>query len=168
MEDEVKIQRSQFATCLNTGTLAAKVYNRIGKGVTGQTVAYNPNVTTEQYIDEDSATNSVDSYAPNIPTPQTAYVGNPVFDFVDNIRRTRGIGAKADTTMLMVYVYDEQTEGVYGAEENNCTIQIDDFGGDAGAPTVINYTILLNGDPKLGTATINKATKTATFTPEVA
>lgn len=158
-ENEVKkIKRTEFATFLNVGSKEVPVWARIGKGVTGQTVAYNPNVSSEQYVDEESATNSVESYSPNIPTPQTAFVGDKVFDYVDNLRRTRAIGSKAETEVLMVYFYckKEVEDGaskkiVYEAEKNRCCIPIDDFGGDAGNPVVLNYTINLNGDPVLGT-----------------
>lgn len=158
MEEEVKkVKRTEFATFLNVGTKALPQWARIGKGVTGQTIAYNPNVSEEQYINEDSGTSSIESYKPNVPTPQTAYKGDKVFDFVDNIRKKRAVGADAETEILLVYIYDKTVTGeapdkktTYAAEKNNCAIQIDDFGGDAGNPVVLNYTINLNGDPILG------------------
>lgn len=166
MADEVKkVKRTEFATFMNVGTKAEPVWARIGKGVTGQSVAYNPNVSEEQYINEDSGTSSVESYKPNIPTPQTAYVGDKVFDFVDAIRKKRAVGAEAETEILLVYIYNKTGDGAeatYEAEKNNCAIQIDDFGGDAGNPVVLNYTINLNGDPTIGT--VKMADNQLTFT----
>lgn len=161
----VKVKRSQVAAFLNTVPSGTASYARMGKGITSQQIAYNPNVNTEQYIHEDNATSSIDSYAPSINTPQTAYAGEPVFDFVDNLRRTRAIGAAAETDIVLVYIYKQSgsTAGTYVAEKCACTIAIEDFGGDAGAPTSITYTIYLNGDPITGTATISSGTMT--FTP---
>lgn len=152
-----KIKRTEFAAFLNVGTKTLPVLTRMGRGITGQTVAYNPNVSEEQYIDEESGTSAIESYKVNVPTPQTAYKGDPVFDYIDNIRRKRLTGSDAETEIVFVYLYDKTIteEGntvktTYAAEKNNCAIQIDDFGGDAGNPVVLNYTVNLNGDPTLG------------------
>lgn len=159
-----KIKRSEFAAFLNTAPTSTAVYSRMGKGITGQTISYNPTVNTEQYIDEDSATNSLDAYAPSINTPQTCYAGEPVFEFVDGLRRKRAIGADAETDIVLVYIYSQNgdTPGTYDAEKCACVISIEDFGGDAGNPVSITYTVSLNGDPKIGTATISNGTMTFT------
>lgn len=168
IEEVVKVKRTEFATFLNVGTKELPVWARIGKGVTGQTVAYNPNVSDEQYIDEESGTSNIESYKPNIPTPHTAYRGDKVFNYVDNLRKHRATNSEAESELLMVYFYDKTTTGegaeaktTYAAEKNNCVVQIDDFGGDAGNPVVLNYTINLNGDPTLGT--VEKETDGITF-----
>lgn len=159
-----KIKRSEFAAFLNTAPTSTAVYSRMGKGITGQTISYNPTVNTEQYIDEDSATNSLDAYAPSINTPQTCYAGEPVFEFVDGLRRKRAIGADAETDIVLVYIYSQngETPGKYDAEKCKCVISIEDFGGDAGNPVSITYTVSLNGDPTIGTATITGGTMTFT------
>lgn len=150
-----KIKRSEFATFINTTPGDEATYVRMGKGITGQTVAYNPTVNTEQYINEDSATNSLDAYAPSINTPQTCYAGEPVFEFIDGLRRARAIGAAAETDIVLVYIYSKGTsENTYNAEKNKCVISIEEFGGDAGNPVSLTYTVSLNGDPEVGTATI--------------
>ena len=161
-----KIKRSEFATFLNTTPGSEPTYSRMGKGITSQTVAYNPVTTSETYIDEDSATTNVDSYGVNIATPQTCYVGEPVFDYVDGLRKKRAVGSDCETDIIMVYIYDKISDGVYSAEKNKCVVQIDDFGGDGGQSTVINYTINLNGDPVIGTATIVDGKVTFTETTE--
>ena len=157
-----KIKRSEFATFLNTTPGSAATYSRMGKGVTGQTVAYNPTITTETYIDEDSATNSIDAYAPSINTPQTCYAGEPVFEYVDGLRRARAVGADAETDILLVYLYSSESANSYAAEKCKCAISIEEFGGDAGAPVSITYTISLNGDPEIGTAAIQDGAVTFT------
>ncbi|PKM65989.1 MAG: hypothetical protein CVU86_06965 [Firmicutes bacterium HGW-Firmicutes-11] len=160
-----KVKRSQFAAFLNTGTLAVPVWSRMGKGITEQSIAYNPNVVTEQFIDEDNATNMLESYAPSISTPQTAYAGNAVFDFVDAMRQNRAIGSSAETEVLLVYLYDSEViidVTHYKAEKNACTISIEEFGGAGGESLSITYNIGLNGDPVLGTVTITAGAPTFT------
>lgn len=162
-EKKVKVKRSEFATFLDTAPSAVSpAWARFGKGVTGQSVAYNPTVNSEQYIDEDNATSSVDAYAPTINTPQTAYKNDPVFEYVDGLRRARAIGDDAVTSILMVYVYDKTEDGSYPAEKQSASISITDFGGDAGSPLSITYDIGFIGDPVAGTVTI--ANGVATFT----
>lgn len=163
---QIKVKRSEFATFLNTMPSGTASYARFGKGVTSQSVAYNPAVNSEQYIDEDNATSSVDSYAPTINTPQTAYKGNPVFEYVDGLRRSRAIGDDAVTDILLVYIYDKQEDGSYPAEKQTVSISITDFGGDAGAPLSITYDIGFVGDPVQGKVTI--ANGTVTFTENTA
>jgi hypothetical protein len=157
---EVKIKRSQLAMFLNVGTSVSPEWARVGKGVTGQTVSYNPQTTTETYIHEDSATTSLDSYQVNVSTPQTAYAGETVFDFIDDLRQNRAVGSDAEAEVLLVYLYSSSP---YPAELSTAIIQIDDFGGDGGSSVVINYTINLNGDPVAGTCTV--ADGVPTFTP---
>ena len=161
MSEKIKVKRSQFATFLNTGGTTAG-WSRFGKGVTSQSVAYNPTVNSEQYIDEDNATSSVDAYAPTINTPQTAYKGDPVFEYIDELRQSRAIGDDAVTDMLLVYMYNKDDKGAYMAEKQKVSISITDFGGDAGSPLSITYDLGFIGDPVIGTVTVTDGT--ASFT----
>lgn len=164
MSDTVKkIKRSEFATFLNVKPDGTADYARFGKGVTSQSIAYNPTVNSEQYINEDSATSSVDAYAPTINTPHTAYKGEPIFEYVDGLRRKRAIADDACTDMLMVYIFDKQEDGSYPAEKQNVSISVTDFGGDAGNPLSITYDIGFVGDATEGSVTITDGS--VTFTP---
>ena len=156
-----KIKRSLFATFINTTPSGeAPTWAKMGKGITAQAIAYNPNVTTEQYIDEDNAYSSVDSYAPSLDGTQTCYKGEPVFEYMDGLRQKRAVGSALETEVLFVYLYDG-TENTYKAEKNACVIQLGEFGGEGGGSVQLSYTIGLNGNPVQGTATI--ADKTVTF-----
>ena len=149
-----KIKRSEFATFLNIGGETAN-YARMGKGITAQNISYNPNTVTETYIDEDNATNSVESYAPAIDGTQTCYKGEPIFEYIDGLRKKRATGAELETDIVLVYIYSKGTaENTYAAEKNKCVIQLGDFGGEGGGSVQLTYTISLNGDPEIGTATI--------------
>ena len=155
-----KIKRSLFATFINTTPGdGSPTWSKMGKGITSQNVSYNPNVTTEQYIDEDNAYSSVDSYAPSLDGTQTCYKGEPVFTYIDGLRQNRAVGAELETEVLFVYLYDG-TENAYKAEKNACVIQLGEFGGEGGGSVQLTYTIGLNGNPEKGTATINNSTVT--------
>lgn len=158
---ETKVKRSKLATFLDTsGGGATPTWSLIGNGVTEQTISYNPQTSEETYIHQDTGTTDVDSYKPNIPTPMTAIKGDPVFDYVDGLRKSRAIGSDARAKICIVYLYDTATEGAYPAETNDCSIQIDDFGGAGGEMAKINFTINLIGDPVIGT--FNPTTKSFT------
>lgn len=153
-----KIKRSLFATFINTtpGEDTA-TWAKMGKGITSQKISYNPTVTTEQYIDEDNAYTSVDSYAPSLDGTQTCYKGEPVFEYIEALRQKRAVGAELETEVLFVYLYDGN-ENAYKAEKNACVIQLGEYGGDGGGSVQLTYTIGLNGSPEHGTATIANST----------
>jgi len=149
-----KTKSSLARRFLNIGTVGTPVWALFNKGISSMSTAYNPEVTTETYIAEDNANSDVDSYAPNTPVTQTAYVDDDVFDFVDNLRITRAILDDAKAQILDVYLYRKETGDVYVAELNNVVIQIDNFDVEGGLPASISYTVLFSGDPTLGTAVI--------------
>ena len=151
-----KIKRSLFATFINTTPGEGEpTWAKMGKGITSQKISYNPTVTTEQYIDEDNAYSSVDSYSPSLDGTQTCYKGEPVFEYIEALRQKRAVGGELETEVLFVYLYDG-TENTYKAEKNACVIQLGDYGGDGGGNIQVTYTIGLNGDPEQGTATITE------------
>lgn len=154
-----KVKRSKQMSFLNTGTADTPTWSRMGKGITGQTINYNPQTNSECYIDEDSATTDVDSYQPTIPTTQTVYEGEPCFAFINNLRRKRAVGGDAHTEILLVDAFGGSS-GSYPAERNACSIQIDTYGGDGGNPLSITYTVNLIGDAKEGS--FNPSTKSFT------
>jgi len=156
-----KVKRSQFQTFLLTDT-GPDVWSLIGDGVTTGTVAYNPETSSETNIHEDNATVSVEKYAPTLPISQVCKNGDAVFEFIDNLRRTRATLDDAETYILMVYMYETPTStDKYPAEKQAVSIQIDDFGGDGGVANKIGYTINFVGDPTLGTYDVSDGAFTA-------
>lgn len=145
-----KIKRSKFATFLNTGTAASPAWSLVGDGVTSMTVSYNPQTSDETYIHQDSGTTDVESYKPTSSVPMTAVQGDPVFDYVDGLRKKRAVLDEARSQVCLVYLYESASGGAYPAEKNTCSIQIDDFGGEGGGSNVINFTINFVGDPVAG------------------
>ena len=146
-----KIKRSEIQTFLNTTPLAAHTYSLLGDGVVAGKIAYNPKVTSETNITEDSASISVDSYAPTMPIEATAKASDPVFEFLDALRIARAVMSDAETDIVNVWMYKAGGPNAYPAEQQAVSIQIDDFGGEGGQPAKINFTINFIGDPVPGT-----------------
>ena len=156
-----KIKRSEFKTFLNTTPSTSATYNVIGDGVTTGTINYNPEVTTETYIDQTSASTEIERYAPVLPIEASAKSGDSVFEFIDTLRKDRATLADAQTDIVNVWLYETPTLGEYPAEKQTVSIQVDSFGGDGGTAVKLNYTINFIGDPVGGT--FNPTTKA--FTP---
>lgn len=158
-----KITREQFVSYLNTTPKTeTEKWSLIGVGITGYGLAYNPQVTTEKWIINKNATSSVDSYQIQGEVSQKCYKGDPVFEFINELRRTAGIGSKSETQVLDIDTYDETTENNFKATKYNCTIAITNYMSEE---AVIEYSIYYNGDPVLGTVTLDTQGK-PTFTEE--
>lgn len=156
-----KIKRSEVMTFMNVLPSGLASYKLIGDGVTTGAIEYNPKTTEETYIHEDSATISVESYAPSLPVEAIAVSGDEVFEFIDGLRVARAVLDAAETDIVNVWAYESGGPTAYPAEKQNVSIQIDEFGGDGGAAVKINYTINFIGDPVAGTFNAN----TSAFTP---
>lgn len=146
-----KIKRSQVKTYMNTTPSTTATYSLLGDGVTSGLINMNPNVTNETYIHEDSATISVEGYAPTYPVEATAVASDAVFEFIDTLRKNRSVLDDAETDIVNVWFYETPSGDVYPAEKQTVSIQIDSFGGDGGQALKINYTINYVGDPTAGT-----------------
>lgn len=164
-----KIGRDKVATFMNVSPNSASAENfaLVGLGVTTGQIAMNAEITTEQYIHQVTAFNSVDSYAPSFSVTQTAFKGNPVYDYVFDLYINRATQSKAETQIINVYLAEETGEGTktFLAEKQDVTIEITSYGGDAGSPVAIEYVIHFNGDHKKGTATITEGVPS--FTEEL-
>lgn len=148
---ETKIKRSKFALFIDTTPASTPTWSLVGTGFTTATINYNPEVTTEAYIDEDGKTATVESYAPTIPVEGKAINEEAVFEFIDNLRRTRAVGSAAETDILMVYEYETPVStDQYPAELQPVTIAIESFGGDAAQTLQHSFTIHFRGDATTG------------------
>lgn len=146
-----KIKRSEVKTFVNVNPSGAASYKLIGDGVTTGAIGYNPKTSEETYIHEDSATISVESYAPTLPVEAIAVSGDDVFEFIDGLRIARAVLDDAETDIVNVWMYESGGPTAYPAEKQTVSIQIDEFGGDGGSSVKINYTVNFIGDPIVGT-----------------
>ena len=157
-----KIKRSQVQSFLQTASSPSIVLSLIGSGVTTGTINYNPETSNETYIHEDGATIDVERYAPNLPVEASCVNGDAVFEYIDNLRKTRATLNDARTYLVSVWMYETPTStDKYPAERQEVSIQIDSFGGDGGVATKINYTINFIGDPVVGKYDVSDGTFTA-------
>lgn len=162
MSGEVKITRPKILTYLNTtpSNSGTPEYGLLGLGVTTGQISMNANVTTEQYIHQETAYNSIDTYAPSISITQTAYKGDAVYDYIFDIYYNRKTGSDCETDILNIYLAETTENNKYKAEKQKVAIEISSYGGDAGNPVQIEYTIHYNGSAEKGTATITSGTPT--------
>lgn len=153
----------------------ARTYKLLGYGISSAKMNYNPQTTTQQYINEDAATTTVDSYQIELPLSGKIYPGDNAFDFLDDIRQGLAAGASGGgipniggldiTTIIEVRLYESpDTAGTsYPATKFPGQISFDDFGGDGGAKIEFSATFHGQGDPVDGD--FNVSTKTFTATP---
>ncbi len=160
-----KINRDEWVEFLNTTpNESTPKWEIIGVGITDKSTDYNAEKTEEKWIIHRNKNVSVDSYGLTSGVEQTAYKGDGVFEFIDDIRYRLKTGSKAETTLLEIDKYsvtDETTTPKYRARLWNVAIEVSSHGGDTAK---INYTINYTGDPTFGTATFDKGVPT--FTPE--
>ena len=160
-----KITREQIATYLNTTPGNKETWSIVGVGITDYGQSFNPQVETEKWIIHKNATSSLESYQIQGDVSQKCYFGDPVYDFVNNLRRTAGVGSEVETQILDIDLYDSTGEGAsisYKATKYDCIVAITGYA--TGESPVIEYSIYYNGDPTIGTVTI--ADSVPTFTPE--
>jgi hypothetical protein len=156
-----KIKRSEILTYINTTPSSTATYSLLGIGVVTGVINLNPNVTTETYIHEDTATISVESYAPTMPVEITGNNGNAVFEYLDALRKARAVLGDCETDIVNVWNYETGGPTAAPAEKQPVSIQIDTFGGDGGTAVKLAVTINYQGDHTLGTFN----TTTPAFTP---
>jgi hypothetical protein len=145
------MKRSLYATFMNVGTSEKPDYARMGKGISEMKEAYNAEEESNQYIHEDSATNEVISYSPTFDVTQKCYVGEKIFEFVDEKRKNLAVEEDAKTDCLKVYLYSQLAENVFEAAKINTTLVIGDFDAKE-----ITYNVKQNGNQETGYVTISE------------
>ena len=157
------VKRVELMHFLNTTPGGgSETWSRIGEGHPNLSTAYNAETDTQQWINQSVGTTTVKNYAPVISTEQTAYAGDEVFDFVDNLSWNLAVGSDAEAEYLEVRTYNAAgSPSEYPARKFRCSISIDSEGDAATDPVSRSYNINFMGDPVFGT--FNPTT--LTFTP---
>lgn len=159
-----KIKRPLIAHFLDTSQAedyASAKWERLGVNVTEASTEYNPQTETEQDIVSDSATTEVTGYQPTMPVSQQCTKGDPVYEFVTKLRRTRATMGEAHTWMLNVDLWDKGTEdSKYAAEVQEVAVQVDTYGGAGGEAPVQEFTVNYVGDPIPGKVTMEAGNPT--------
>lgn len=161
------LKRSQIQAFLNTTPKESDAtYKIVGNGMTSGSYEYNPQETTETYIVNDNATNTLDSYQIAFDGEMKCMKGDAIFDYVDELRYKVAVGEDAKSSVVLVDTWNvpqSSETGTYRAQKFDCTVSINSYGGDGGVTPTISFKLGLNGDPVQGTATISAGT--CTFTP---
>lgn len=146
-----KIKRSLFATFLDVDP-GYEDWALVGDGVTTATIEYNPEISEEVYIHQDSASVEIERYGARMPLEAVAVLGDDVFDYVDGLRISQAVLNAAHTQAVNVWLYKpvDGKQNTYEAELRDATISIESFGGDGGVANRINYTVHYRGDPVQG------------------
>ena len=163
MADYKKVSREQIATYLDTTPDSSRTWSILGVGITDYGQDMNPQTTTEKWIINKNATTTLDSFQIQADASQTCYYGDEVYDFVNNLRRTAGVGSKVVSHVLDIDLYDSTGSGsgtTYSATEYECAVIVRSYA--KGETPKIEYTIHYNGDPKIGTVTITDGVPTFT------
>lgn len=155
-----KIKRSEILTYINTTPSSTATYQLLGTGVVSGNIEMNPDILTETYIHEDTATIAVQSYAPTMPVEITPVNGEAVFEYLDALRKARAVLGDCETDIVNVWNYESGGPTAAPAEKQDVSIQIDSFGGDGGQAAKLSVTINYQGDPTTGT--FNTSTKAFT------
>jgi hypothetical protein len=147
-----KIKRSLFfKTFVNTGTTGTPIWVLINGGVKSGKISANSKTTKETYIHEDTASFSIDSYAPKMPIEAKPTNAETLFEYLDTKFNARATLSTAETEIVNVYLFKGVADGEYLAEKQSVSIQYDKRGGTGGKPFQFNYTINYLGDPVRGT-----------------
>lgn len=144
-----RVTREKFFTFMKDGT----DFQLMGEGLQELVIQYNASSEDVHYIHEGGGRKIVGGYSPAFDADQIAYKGDPVFEFVDGIRRGLKLGSEAETEILLVYPYDSVGDD-YEADKFKASIEITEFGGAGGESLSISYSVSLDGDPVAGTVTV--------------
>lgn len=127
----------------------------LGIGITDFGIAYNPQVDQEKWIIEKNARNVHSSNQKQGSVSQTAYKGDPVFEFV---------AAGRDKLNYKTHIVDvdifAEDNGSYPAKMTDGIITITQF---ANEDAVIEYDLYYDGDAVGGTVTFDDTTGKPTF-----
>ena len=159
MQNYEKIKKHLNYLFLNTTPSAAagsEKWSRVGKS-TEWTDTMNVNVTTHEYIQDSGPTDIIESYQPSTSVPLTAYLGDPIYEYVFGLYKNQDVSSNASTRALRVF-QNKDGEGRNIAQVTDCTVTIDNFDFTTG---VITFNITQGGTPVVGTAAVVESTDSA-------
>ena len=101
----MQAKRSLLCTYLRTNAMSEQnpTWSLIGDGFSENSISYEPDSEDIQYVNQDSATTILKRYKPTmslngviemdetVTGSSKSYTVNPVFEYVNNLRRTREI-----------------------------------------------------------------------------
>ena len=129
----------------------SETWARVGKS-TDWTDTMNAKTTTYDFIEDPGPTDVIESYQPSTSMPLTAFIGDPVYEYMFDIYKSQ----KVDATTKVMRVFQNKTSGNKNeAQVTECTITIESYNFATG---VITFLIKQGGAPELGTAVVTETT----------
>ena len=154
--------REKLMHFLNIGTSEVPKYVLLGDGITSLTEEFNPESESKHYINMESASNRVKSYAPSISVEKEYIKGEELQIWINEKIRVLPLGTEAESDYVRINILDGASEdGNYPAIKRPCTYQFDSIGGDGGGEIMNNMTLAGNGDQVQGTFNVKNLTFTA-------
>lgn len=126
-----------------------ETWSRVGKS-TEWTDTMNAKSTTYEYIEDSGPTDVIESYQPTTSMPLTAYIGDPIYEYIFDLYHRQEVSGKAVTKALRVF-QNKAGEGNYKAQVSDCNITVENFNFTNG---VITFLIKQGGTPVYGTASV--------------
>ncbi len=149
------VKRTEIMGFLNT-TPTDKTANwgLVGRGMTTGTYTYDASESSDTDIIHDTSSTEVEGYSINLDSEMKCIYGDPIYDFINDLRLKLAVHDEATTQFLGVDKYMTTKSDAFRAQLFDCSISIKSYGGDGGATPTIGFKINLNGDPKNGTVTL--------------
>ncbi len=159
-ENEKKLERLSHTAKIDflniTPKEATPKWAIIGTAITSIENSYGAKTADEHWVIETNERHSLDGYSLGTDLEQTAYKGDGVFEFVDDIMYYMKKGPDCETTKLEVYKYRvDETESTpkYDARLLKVLIVPDTDSREGGSALKVKYKIQVQGDPTFGTVT---------------
>ena len=117
----------------------------IGRGITSNENSYGAKTTDEHWIIENNERHSLDGYSLGSDVEQTAYKGDGVFEYIDDIMFYMKKGEECETQQLEIYKYrvdESDLKPKYDARLLNVLIVPDTDAVEGGQALKIKYKIV--------------------------
>lgn len=137
----------------------------IGTAITSIENNYGAKVSDEHWVIENNERHSLDGYSLGVDLEQTAYKGDGVFEFVDDIMYYMKKGNECETTKLEIYKYrvdESDATPKYDARLLNVLVVPDTDSREGGAGLKVKYKLQVQGDPTFGKVTFTNGVPTFT------
>lgn len=103
---QTKLKKYQTIPFINTADSdSSETWARIGKSTIFD-LALNPNIVTNDYIEDEMPTDEITYYKPSLPQELQTIKGDPAFDFMYKMLYDLPTGEAAKKTILLVFAGD--------------------------------------------------------------
>ena len=162
---QTKVQKHLNYLFLNTDPemeSGSETWKRVGKS-TEWTDTMNAKTTTYEYIEDAGPTDVIENYQPSTNMPLTAFVGDPVYEYIFGLYATQDVGKNAYTKALRVF-QNKDGENKNIAQVTECTITVENYNFATG---VLTFSMKQGGTPTHGTAAVAESVEDGVkiFTP---